>query len=133
MPVIRMDALTRAIQQKLGVSEAEAHGYAELILDMFGFHDMIIDNTLDHHDRKVFYHLQSQGLLNTRQEDVLLYDGRTWRIHYWVFLKQFLQPTYQRRKTTAPIHSEPVVSSPPQDLYLSLPTKTWTARRTPSG
>ncbi|NOQ53271.1 MAG: hypothetical protein GQ558_01550, partial [Thermoplasmata archaeon] len=53
----------------------------------FGYNDTIIDNILEPEDRDAFYMLEDLGLLMTEREETTLYDGREWRIHYWLFRK----------------------------------------------
>ncbi len=57
---------------------------ADYILGFFGFQDRIIDNMLEPQDRNVFYLLQDYGLVRTESEETSLWDGREWRIHYWL-------------------------------------------------
>ena len=32
--------------------------------------------------------LEDTGILTTEREETTLYDGREWRIHYWLFRKE---------------------------------------------
>lgn len=57
---------------------------AEYLLGFFGYGTEVIDNVLQPEDRDVFYMLEEEGLLGTRQEEVLVTRGKLWRIHYWV-------------------------------------------------
>ncbi|MCK4970530.1 MAG: hypothetical protein KAS77_08385, partial [Thermoplasmata archaeon] len=38
-----------------------------------------------------FYMLEDLGLLMTEREETTLYDGREWRIHYWLFRKDKIE------------------------------------------
>lgn len=58
---------------------------AEHVMNFFGYNERIIDNILEQEDRDVFYMLEDAGLLTTEREETTLYDGREWRIHYWLF------------------------------------------------
>ena len=55
------------------------------MLNFFGYSDRIIDNILEPEDRDAFYMLEDGGILTTEREETTLYDGREWRIHYWLF------------------------------------------------
>jgi hypothetical protein len=57
------------------------------VLNFFGFGDRIVDNILEPEDRDLFYMLEDFGLLVTEREETTLYDGREWRIHYWLLKK----------------------------------------------
>lgn len=57
---------------------------AEYLLGFFGFSTEVIDNVLEPEDRDVFYMLEEEGLLGTRQEEVMVTRGKMWRVHYWI-------------------------------------------------
>ena len=61
---------------------------ADHVLNFFGFGERIIDNMLRTDDRDIFYMLEDLGILKTEREETTLYDGREWRIHYWIFRKE---------------------------------------------
>ncbi len=87
MPIVLMSevvAALRATLGKRGMPDVEVRVLAEYLLSFFGFETEVIDNNLDVADRDVFYMLEEEGLLGTRQEEVLIKKGKTWRIHYWV-------------------------------------------------
>ena len=87
MPIVLMSevfAALRATLGKRGMPDEEVRILAEYLLSFFGFETEVIDNNLDVADRDVFYMLEEEGLLGTRQEEILIKKGKTWRIHYWV-------------------------------------------------
>lgn len=61
---------------------------AQHIMNFFGYSERIIDNMLEPEDRDAFYMLEDSGILTTEREETTLYDGREWRIHYWLFRKE---------------------------------------------
>ena len=135
MPLVTMNALTKAIQKKLDITEKEARRYAENVMDMFGYDDCIIDNILDHNDRRLFYRLESKGILYTRREEALLHDGTNWRIRYWVFDKHVIfdleAKTEPKRKTKPTRHKKlPGPSYETHSIYATLPETAWTTRKT---
>jgi hypothetical protein len=135
MPLISLHELTKTIQKKLNISEKEARGYAEIVMDMFGYDDCILDNTLDHADRRLFYRLEGEGILTTRRDEAILSDGTNWRIRYWVFEKNILIPLVLKKKVkiARSKNKQPVKTIPPYDpnsIYSSLPETAWTTRKT---
>lgn len=89
MGIITVDDLTQAIKNSIdnsrGMVEEQAYELAHHVLNFFGYSDRIIDNILEPEDRDAFYMLEDAGILTTEREETTLYDGREWRIHYWLF------------------------------------------------
>ncbi len=86
--LLTVEGLTKAIKNSIdrkGMEETAARDMAKHIMNFFGYHDRIIDNVLEPEDRDAFYMLEDAGLLTTEREETTLYDGREWRIHYWLF------------------------------------------------
>jgi len=91
LDTLTLDDLTVAIRNGIdreGMPEEEAKHMAQHILNFFGYSERIIDNILEPEDRDVFYQLEDTGILTTEREETTLYDGREWRIHYWLFRKE---------------------------------------------
>ncbi|MDO5852782.1 MAG: hypothetical protein Q4Q62_01715 [Thermoplasmata archaeon] len=93
MSVITIHDLTMAIKNSIDSSsrameEEEAYDLAHRVLNFFGYSDRIIDNILEPEDRDAFYMLEDSGILTTEREETTLYDGREWRIHYWLFRRE---------------------------------------------
>jgi hypothetical protein len=87
MPVVTMSeviAALRATVGRRGMPEDDLKTLADYVLSFFGFNEEVIDNNLDVADRDVFYMLEEEGLLTTRQEEIHIKKGKLWRIHYWV-------------------------------------------------
>lgn len=132
LPIITLAVLAKAIRIRLDIDETEARRYAETVLDLFGYDDCIIDNVLEHKERCMFYRLESEGLLLTRREEIILDDGRNWRIHYWILQKTVIfHPEMEKsnkpiRKKNGDLH----VQSPHSSIYSSLPEEAWSARKT---
>jgi hypothetical protein len=88
--VVSVLQLAKAIRNSTphaDMSEDDANVMAEHILNFFGYNERIIDNALEPEDRDAFYILEDAGILSTEREETTLYDGREWRIHYWLFCK----------------------------------------------
>jgi hypothetical protein len=88
---LTVEDLTKAIKNsidKSGMETEAARAMANHVLNFFGYSDRIIDNVLEPEDRDAFYMLEDSGLLTTEREETTLYDGREWRIHYWLFRKE---------------------------------------------
>ena len=89
MGIVTVEDLTQAIKNSIDDSHAmveeQAYELAHHVLNFFGYSDRIIDNVLEPEDRDAFYMLEDAGILTTEREETTLYDGREWRIHYWLF------------------------------------------------
>ena len=86
--IVTLEELTQAIQNSpdnKGMEEEQAYELALHVLNFFGYSDRIIDNILEPEDRYAFYMMEDAGILTTEREETTLYDGREWRIHYWLF------------------------------------------------
>ena len=91
---LTVEHLTKAIKNsidKAGMPEEEARSMAQHVMNFFGYSERIIDNVLEPEDRDAFYMLEDAGILMTEREETTLYDGREWRIHYWMFRKERIQ------------------------------------------
>lgn len=88
---LTVEDLTRAIKNGIdreGMPDEQARSMAQHVLNFFGYSERIIDNILEPEDRDAFYQLEDTGILTTEREETTLYDGREWRIHYWLFRKE---------------------------------------------
>lgn len=84
-----LDELSLAISKGLSLqqrrmSQEESLEAAEHLINFFGYNDRVIDNMLEPEDRDAFYTMEDIGVLQTEREETTLYDGREWRIHYWI-------------------------------------------------
>ena len=87
---VTVEELTKAIMNSpnnRGLPEEAARDTARHVLNFFGYSDRIIDNVLEPEDRDTFYMLEDATILTTEREETTLYDGREWRINYWLFRK----------------------------------------------
>lgn len=85
--LVCLNRLTSAIMNSYkehNMTQDDAQNMAYHVLNFFGFGDRIVDNILEPEDRDLFYMLEDFGLLVTEREETTLYDGREWRIHYWL-------------------------------------------------
>src|SRR3989475_12794453 len=125
---LTVDDLTRAIKNSIdrtGMKEEEARAMAQHVLNFFGYSERIIDNVLEPEDRDAFYMLEDSGILTTEREETTLYDGREWRIHYWMFRKERVAELVEAQK--AKEEAEKMGS-----VYDDVPKTSWPpARRGP--
>ncbi len=122
---IKVNELTTAIKNSIdedGMETSAAQMMAEHVLNFFGFNDRIIDNILEQEDRDVFYMLEDAGLLTTEREETTLYDGREWRIHYWLFEKEKI---IKKIRSAAQKSEE---KSEEQNIYDEVPDGVWSSR-----
>jgi hypothetical protein len=118
---LTVEDLTSAIQNSIenkGMDEDHAYALAQHILNFFGYSDRIIDNILEPEDRDAFYMLEDTGILTTEREETTLYDGREWRIHYWLFRRERIVELMNAADTKK---VEEVVDS----VYVDLPADIW--------
>src|SRR6266571_4594370 len=121
---LTVDDLTRAIKNSIdrtGMKEEEARAMAQHVLNFFGYSERIIDNVLEPEDRDAFYMLEDSGILTTEREETTLYDGREWRIHYWMFRKERIAELVEAQK--AKEEAEKMGS-----IYDDVPDDFWTSR-----
>ena len=121
--MITVDDLTIAIENSIDsdmkLEHEEAFDLAQHVLNFFGYSNRIIDNVLEPEDRDAFYMLEVSGVLTTEREEITLYDGREWRIHYWLFKNEKIQDLINNIK---PVQEEVVEET---DLYKELPREAW--------
>lgn len=123
MTVITVDELTMAIKNSIDSSrdmeEEQAYELAHHVLNFFGYSDRIIDNVLEPEDRDAFYMLEDAGILTTEREETTLYDGREWRIHYWLFRRDRIGSMLVRPSADA------IASDQEESVYADLPDDIW--------
>jgi hypothetical protein len=150
------DSLAKAIRRSVGhdgMRPEDARSIAAHVLNFFGFNERIIDNVLEPDDRDTFYMLEDTGILETERDETTLYDGREWRIHYWMFRKdRIFELATEERKAMAeagepdvvysanqarvggfhlPDENRPSLSEP-QLMYHDLGDEIWLERRRPT-
>lgn len=108
-------SVVQVLEKTAGFSGPVADEVALRVLNYFGYLDEIIDNALDHDDRRLFYFLQDMKILSTRWEETQLVSGRNWRIFYWSFNWDNINRILEHK----PARNEP------DDLYHSLPDSVW--------
>ncbi len=126
MPVVTLKELTIALRVTLGrkgMSEAEIQTLADYIISFFGFNEEVVDNRLTVEDRDVFYMLEEEGILGTRQEEVHLKKSKLWRIHYWVLRVDYIKNLASGK--TVPERDDLV------KVYEEIPEEAWMRPRMP--
>jgi hypothetical protein len=119
---LTVEHLTKAIKNsidKQGMPEEEARAMAQHVMNFFGYSERIIDNVLEPEDRDAFYMLEDAGILVTEREETTLYDGREWRIHYWMFRKDRIQELITGRSRDSGAHGEE------SSVYDEIPDDIW--------
>ena len=123
--MITVDDLATAIEAGIHGEERklmydEAFDLAQHVLNFFGYSNRIIDNVLEPEDRDTFYMLEDAGILTTEREEITLYDGREWRIHYWLFRNDRIEDLIKNERPVAEEEAEEEV-----DIYKDLPREAW--------
>ena len=131
--VVDTDTLARAIISRyrrsgelageMGLEDAIEMAFH--ILNFFGFSDRIIDNVLEPEDRDIFYMMEDLGLLLTEREETTLYDGREWRIHYWLMRKDMVFREAERSDEVLERKEEEI---DPAYIYEEIPEEIWFSR-----
>jgi len=123
MSIVTVDDLTQAIKNSIDDSHAmveeQAYELAHHVLNFFGYSDRIIDNVLEPEDRDAFYMLEDGVILTTEREETTLYDGREWRIHYWLFKRDKIADLMvnSRRKQTDSSEQDFTYDDLPDDVW----------------
>ena len=124
LAVITINELTSAIRNSIDSSsremeEEEAYDLAHRVLNFFGYSDRIIDNILEPEDRDAFYMLEDAGILTTEREETTLYDGREWRIHYWLFRRERIDQLINQgpRRAETRVEAEFDYDELPDDIW----------------
>jgi hypothetical protein len=106
------------------MEETAARDMAKHIMNFFGYSDRIIDNVLEPEDRDAFYMLEDAGLLTTEREETTLYDGREWRIHYWLFrmdrIATLVEAEKEKDQSALPVEAS-VYQEIPEDVWTRAP------------
>ena len=119
---LTVEDLTEAIKNSVenkGMLEDQAYALAQHVLNFFGYSDRIIDNILEPEDRDAFYMLEDSGILTTEREETTLYDGREWRIHYWLFRRERIE------ELMASISGQKKEAEVSESVYDELPDDIW--------
>jgi len=123
---LTVDHLSIAIRNSVAreeMPEEQAMHMAQHIMSFFGYNERIIDNVLEPEDRDAFYMLEDSGILTTEREETTLYDGREWRIHYWLFRKERIWELIN-----GSAHEEDDYRSDPS-IYDQIPDDVWSRER----
>ena len=118
---VTVEELTKAIMNSpnnRGLPEEAARDTAKHVLNFFGYSDRIIDNVLEPEDRDTFYMLEDATILTTEREETTLYDGREWRINYWLFRKDKIRKLMENDNNEEEDDSS-------RTIYDELPDEVW--------
>ena len=99
------------------MSEEDLRALADYLMSFFGFQTEAIDNNLDVADRDVFYMLEEEGLLTTRQEEVMIKKGKMWRIHYWILRVERIKGLAKIRQGRTEVDAFAVYDDLPEDIW----------------
>ena len=113
-------AIKNSVESDVGLDDEQAFDLARHVLNFFGYADRIIDNVLEPEDRDAFYMLEDSGILTTEREETTLYDGREWRIHYWLFRRDRIAKLMQAPQKTAAVTKDDnsaVYEDLPEDIW----------------
>ena len=126
---ITVDVLQKVIKDTIGehgMRESEAEMMAKHVMNLFGFNNRILDNMLEPQDRDVFYMLEDEEILTTEREETTLYDGREWRIHYWIFRRDRIEQIMSGKDPRKEVKEFIVVED--SSIYDEIPDDIWSRR-----
>jgi len=121
MGILTLESLAGAIAERLRIPRESAASQAEQVLDLFGFESQVIDNLLEPEERQMFYLLQAHGLLTTRSEETLLWNGQEWRTHYWLLRADRIEAASGAFVDDEAAYEEAEVDA----VYTALPDGAW--------
>ena len=124
--IVTLEDLAAAIATRVNIDIESAMKDANFVMDLFGFEDRIIDNILEPEDRQLFYILEEEGMLITEREETTIYDGRSWRTHYWYLNKDMIlryREEKKEKKRKRKDEEKEIVS-----VYEELPDELWFTR-----
>ena len=78
------DLINAILRRESNLEREAAREIVNHVLNFFGYNLRIIDNALEPEDRDAFNMLEDMDILTTERDEIILYDGREWRIHYWL-------------------------------------------------
>lgn len=107
----------------------EAFDLARHVLNFFGYENRIIDNVLEPEDRDAFYILEDANILSTEREEITLYDGREWRIHYWRFRTDSIRKLAELAGNDDDGARTARGGNDPYKVYESIPVDEWQSAR----
>ena len=130
---LTVSTLRRVIKDAIGehgMEEVEAEEMARHVMNLFGFNNRILDNMLEPQDRDVFYMLEDEEILTTEREETTLYDGREWRIHYWIFRREKITEILNgnRKEIPAPVDEFASMEEDESSIYDEIPDDIWSRR-----
>ncbi len=123
--IITLEDLAMAIAARVDIDMESAIKDANFVMDLFGFEDRIIDNILEPEDRQLFYILEEEGMLLTEREETTIYDGRSWRTHYWVLNKETILKYKEEGKRKEERKKEIEDAT---EVYKEIPDELWFSR-----
>lgn len=113
LDVDMMDDFGGTYVEEQHIDSEAALDLAHHVLNFFGYSNRIIDNVLEPEDRDAFYMLEDADILYTEREEITLYDGREWRIHYWCINHEKINGIISDEVQAQPKSQQP-------DIYYSL-------------
>ena len=120
MAVIKVEDLVIAFQKTLGdkgYSEEDIKKLADFIISLYGFDYSIVDNRLAPKDRDIFYKVEEENLVYTKQEEVTIKKGKVWRLHYWFLNRQYILKLSRGKEEPEVIDEYAVYGDTNEDIW----------------
>ena len=120
MAVIKTEDLVIAFQKTLGekgYSEIDIQNLAEFIISLYGFDYSIVDNRLKPKDRDIFFKLEEENLVYTKQEEVTIAKGKVWRLHYWFLNRPYILKLSRGKEEPEVIDEYAIYGDSDEDIW----------------
>jgi hypothetical protein len=120
MALVTLNELRKALKKTMGqkgMEEEDISKLADYLLSVFGYSEEVVDNRLTMEERDVFYMLEEEGLLTTRQEEVHLKKGKLWRIHYWILKTDYIKKLSSAEKQQNGVDYKDVYNKVSEDIW----------------
>ena len=121
--IVTLEDLATAIAARVDIDVESSLKDANFVMDLFGFEDRIIDNILEPEDRQLFYILEEEGMLLTEREETTIYDGRSWRTHYWFLNKETILKYKEKGRRKR--EGREKIDDDTADIYDEIPDELW--------
>jgi len=119
--LITVDKLAKALEIALSLDKRESKSLAHEILN-YAESGYILDNTIDDELRNVLYEIEETGIIKTKRDEAILYNGKGWRMFFWYIDIKKINDIIENAKRN---YGENAIG----DIYSSLPEDAWRHER----
>jgi len=115
--LISVDKLAKALEIALSLDKRESKSLAHEILN-HAESDYILDNVIDDELRNVLYEIEETGIIKTKRDEAILYNGKDWRSFFWyIDIKKINDIIKNAKRNYEGNAIEGIYSSLPEDAW----------------